>query len=126
LPQAVLSAALLKAQPDIGRSHAFPSQADDFPSRLATLRQARGLTGEQLATRIGVSRQALWYWETGRRTPRPEQLAKIAAELQIDPSEFSGEAGDGSARSKVVRQCKRRVAQHYGVETASVRILVEL
>jgi transcriptional regulator with XRE-family HTH domain len=121
LTAAVLSAAQLKAEPGGGREN-----AEGLPARLSALRQARGLTGEQLARRIGVSRQALWYWETGRRTPRPEQLAKVAEQLGVDEAELRAGASEPAARAEVIRECRRRVADQFGVDPASVRIMVEL
>jgi transcriptional regulator with XRE-family HTH domain len=130
LSRAVLSAALLKAEAEpTERGAIVPASrqpAKDLPARLTALRQARGLTGDQLAKRIGVSRQALWYWETGRRTPRPEQLGKVAAELGIQESDLLAGGDESSAQAKVIHQCKRLVAEQYGVDPASVRIMVEL
>lgn len=128
LTPAIVSAALLQAEPET-RGQA----AEGVPARLSALRQARGLTGEKLAKRVGVSRQALWYWETGRRTPRPEQLAKLAAELGVDEAELRGGAAqprgganDAASRANAIQQCRRLVAEQFEVDPAKVRIMVEL
>jgi transcriptional regulator with XRE-family HTH domain len=126
LSRAVLSAALLKADVASPETVAQGGPAEGLPARLTALRQARRLSGEQLAQRIGVSRQALWYWETGRRTPRPEQLGKVAAELGVDPSELIAGADDGAARAKAIEDCKRLVAERYGIDPANVRIVIEV
>ncbi len=44
------------------------------PATRRALRLAAGLTTEQLAQVLGVTRQAVCNWETGRRTPRGAQL----------------------------------------------------
>ena len=41
-------------------------------------RQARGLSQEQLAQQLEVSRQAVAKWESGKSRPRAELLPKLA------------------------------------------------
>ncbi|WP_035462118.1 helix-turn-helix domain-containing protein [Alicyclobacillus macrosporangiidus] len=63
-------------------------------SRIAQLRRARGLTQAQLASAAGVSASTIAMYETGRRTPDPEQLDKLAAALGVPPDQLkSGPAG---------------------------------
>ena len=40
-----------------------------FNETLAMLRKSRGLTQEQLAEQLGVSRQAIARWESGETAP---------------------------------------------------------
>ena len=42
------------------------------------LRRKNGLSQEQLAERIGVSRQAISKWETGLSTPELEKLKALS------------------------------------------------
>jgi DNA-binding XRE family transcriptional regulator len=69
ISSAAVSAALLKGLPAATRDRGAPSV--DFAHRLASLRSERGWSIEELAERLGVSRQAVWYWETSQRLPRP-------------------------------------------------------
>lgn len=41
------------------------------------LRQERGWTQYELAQQVGVHPQAVYLWETGRRTPQVPQLRKL-------------------------------------------------
>jgi transcriptional regulator with XRE-family HTH domain len=41
------------------------------------LRQARGWTQFELALKVGVQPQAVYLWESGRRTPQVPQLRKL-------------------------------------------------
>ncbi|PYI57206.1 helix-turn-helix domain-containing protein [Paenibacillus flagellatus] len=46
--------------------------------RIAYLREKRGLTQEDLANKLGISRASLSHYETNRREPDYETLNKIA------------------------------------------------
>lgn len=45
---------------------------------LRATRKRWGLSGEQLARLLGVSSQALYFWETGKNRPRGKSLARWA------------------------------------------------
>ena len=44
---------------------------------IRALRQARGWTQFELALKVGVQSQAVYLWESGRRTPQVPQLRKL-------------------------------------------------
>lgn len=52
-------------------------------ARLRRLREARGLTGDDLADASGISEAALRSWEAGRATPTPTLLAAVAERLRV-------------------------------------------
>ena len=50
------------------------------PATRRVLRTDAGLTLAELASQLGVTKQALWYWETGARQPRGDnRLAYVEA-----------------------------------------------
>ena len=51
---------------------------NNIADKIKTLRKAKGLTQEQFAERIGLTRGAIGGYETGRRNPRLPDLQKIA------------------------------------------------
>jgi transcriptional regulator with XRE-family HTH domain len=58
---------------------------------MATLRMLRKqalLSMEELATAVGVKRQAVWEWEKGVSQPRPVHQRKLVAALKISPAEL--------------------------------------
>lgn len=60
--------------------------------RLAELRKKNGLTQEQLAEKIGVSRQAVSKWENGLATPELENLRALCTVFQITLDELAGQS----------------------------------
>ncbi len=56
---------------------------ESMPQRIARLRHARGLSQEQLAEALGVSRQAISKWETGQANPDIRYLAALSRLLGV-------------------------------------------
>lgn len=52
-------------------------------ARLRRLREARGLTGDDLADAAGISEATLRSWEIGRATPTPALLGAVAKKLRV-------------------------------------------
>jgi transcriptional regulator with XRE-family HTH domain len=55
---------------------------------LKRLRERRGLTQAELASRIGVHRVTIATWETGRYRPSIDLLPKLAKALGIQVTEL--------------------------------------
>lgn len=51
--------------------------------KLAELRKASGFSQDELAERLGVSRQSVSRWETGQAEPSPENLRAMCALYQV-------------------------------------------
>ena len=64
----------------------------EFPEKLQGLRKQRGMTQEELAEKLYVSRTAISKWESGRGYPEIESLKAIAAFFSVTVDELlSGE-----------------------------------
>lgn len=50
-----------------------------LPEKIYTLRKQRGLSQEQLAEKLHVSRQAISKWESGTAVPESEKLLALSA-----------------------------------------------
>jgi transcriptional regulator with XRE-family HTH domain len=57
-----------------------------IPERIREAREARGLTPEEFAELLDVSRQAVAQFETGQISPSGEVMAKIIAVVLCDTS----------------------------------------
>lgn len=63
------------------------------PDRLEALRLAHGLSREQFASRIGVSRQIIHAWITGRRKPTVGKIELVARAFNVSSSYFFAGSG---------------------------------
>lgn len=59
-------------------------------NRIAFLREQRGLTQEELATSLGISRAALSHYEKNRREPDTETLSKVADLFHVSLDYLAG------------------------------------
>lgn len=55
----------------------------DFSEKLLTLRKANGLTQEQLAEKLDVSRQSVSKWESGQAVPELEKIVALSAVFNV-------------------------------------------
>lgn len=62
----------------------------EFKDRLFRLRKERGMSQEELASRLGVSRQAVSKWETGEAQPDYAKLIALADALEISLDALCG------------------------------------
>ena len=68
---------------------------NDFAERLYTLRRSAGLSQEQLAEKLNVSRQAVSKWESGASLPESDKLVAIADQFGVSLDELvKGEKAD--------------------------------
>jgi repressor LexA len=63
-----------------------------FAQRLRELRKQLGYSQAVLAQQLGVTQQAVGKWETGRCTPDPQTLARLAAFFNVTTDYLVGHA----------------------------------
>lgn len=80
-------------------------QPSSFPARLNRLRKERGISQEELAGVVGVSRQAVQKWEAGTSRPDMDNLTALSDYFGVsldylirgtEPSEAAPQAGGAS------------------------------
>ena len=71
-----------------------PSQRprSDYGKKLVALREAAGLTQQQLADQVGVDQSNIAFWERWGKAPRGEVLPKMAQALGVTVDELLGVA----------------------------------
>lgn len=62
----------------------------NFGNTLKELRTQNGMTQQQLATQIGVSKSVVSYYELQERTPSPEILLKLASIFHVSSDYLLG------------------------------------
>jgi transcriptional regulator with XRE-family HTH domain len=61
-----------------------------FGERLHALREAAGLSQQQLAERVGISQAAYAWWERRPVALRPDQIQKLATVLDVSADDLLG------------------------------------
>lgn len=80
-----------------------------FGDRLAAVRRGNGLTQEQFAEQLQVSRQAVSKWESGRGYPEMEKILYICNRYQVSIADlFAEEAPVPAAAAETLPRRSRR------------------
>ena len=61
---------------------------ENFTERLRTLRKKAGYTQESLSELLGISFMTVRRWETGKVTPRMDEIKKLAQALNVTEDEL--------------------------------------
>lgn len=111
-----------------------------FNALFRSLRYDAGLTLQQVADAVGVSRPTVWAWEHGRSKPSREKVHAIAEALGVAPGllafaarkraltkmDFPDLGANGSYRDALISEGRAMIAQAYEVAPSAVRIFVEV
>lgn len=86
----------------------------EFNNKLYNLRKQKGLSQEELANRLNVSRQTVSKWEVGDSTPDMEKLIAISDLFEISLDELvmdkaSKHIGENVSKSEIVSELKEKV-----------------
>lgn len=93
-----------------------------LPENIQALRRKNGLSQEQLAMRLGVSRQAVSKWETGAATPELDKLLALGECFQVSldiltggPPESLPAPGEMPGRSQPSPSRAHRLSRRAGI-----------
>jgi len=81
-----------------------------FREKLIILRKNKGLTQDDFAKAVGVSRQAVYKWESGASYPEVPKLLEIKAFYGISLDELFDEAFEIAAPEKKRRSAEKKDA----------------
>lgn len=59
-----------------------------FPEKIVSLRRRRGWSQEELASRLGVSRQSVSKWESGTSVPELERIIELSRVFEVTTDEL--------------------------------------
>ena len=62
----------------------------NFGNTLKELRQKAGMTQKDLASKVGVTKSVISYYELSERSPSPEMLMKLAAVFHVSTDYLLG------------------------------------
>jgi transcriptional regulator with XRE-family HTH domain len=62
--------------------------AQFVPDRMKAIRVTHGWTRAQLAARLGMTRQLIWAWETGKVIPSAPALVKLGRLVAVPVERF--------------------------------------
>lgn len=79
-----------------------------FGDRLAAVRRGNGLTQEQFAEQLQVSRQAVSKWESGRGYPEMEKILYICNRYQVSIADLFAEEAPVPAAAVEARPARGR------------------
>ena len=97
-----------------------------FANRLKAAREQAGFTQEQLAERVGVTRQAVSRWEQGHTQPDMEMLVTLSQALQVDAESLAfGKAGNAYARFQKRYLISTATAFGFGVIILLLMVFLE-
>jgi transcriptional regulator with XRE-family HTH domain len=85
---------------------------------IAEFTEREHITLDRLAEALGVSRQALWFWQTGKRKPGPSSRAKLAA-FGILPAPL------GLSADQIIAAAKQKLAAELRIDAKHITIIVE-
>ncbi len=94
---------------------------DYFGDRLKTLRRERGITQQELADAIGISKGGLCYYENTNRAPDITVLEKFADYFKVSADYLLGRTNAQTQKAKLQAVCN-----YTGLSDKAVELLAEL
>lgn len=124
----------------LGYRSGLRDSQQSFNALFHSLRYEAGLTLQQVADAVGVSKPTVWGWENGRAKPGRAKLQAIAKALGVAPdllasaarkhiltNETSSNSEDNRRnREALIAEARSMIAEAYEITPSAVRIFVEI
>ena len=83
----------------------------NFSEKLLTLRKAKGMTQEQLAEKLDVSRQSISKWESGQAVPELEKIVALSTIFDVTTDYLlkSSEIDDLSVKTEMLEKQQQQM-----------------
>ena len=89
-------------------------------------RRERGLSQEELASRLHVVRQTISKWEKGQSVPDAEQLIKLAVILETTVSELLGTRAEGREEPNQLAEELSRINTQLAIRNHRTRRVLKI
>lgn len=106
----------------------------NLSKKIFELRKANGFSQEQLAEKLGVSRQSISKWESGESLPEIERLVELSAVFNVTTDYLlkPGEVDELSIRTEalekqqqlIIEEQKRKENKHFRIFSCIVTYLI--
>ena len=82
-----------------------------FSEKLVTLRKAKGITQEQLAEKLDVTRQSISKWESGQSVPELEKIVALSTVFDVSTDYLlkSSEIDDLSVKTEMLEKQQQQM-----------------
>lgn len=95
-----------------------------FKEKIVKLRKLKGLTQDEFASAVGVSRQAVYKWECGQSYPEVSKLLEIKALFNISIDDLLDEnyeviVPEKKKRKRIPKEVKREIEEKIEESVAS-------
>ena len=97
-----------------------------FQENLRLKRRERGLSQEELASRLHVVRQTISKWEKGQSVPDAEQLIKLAVILETTVSELLGTQVENEEESNQLAKELSRINTQLAIRNHRTRRVLKI
>lgn len=92
-----------------------------FKENLKVLRQAKGMTQEELANRLNVVRQTISKWEKGLSVPDSDLLIKLADILEVSVSQLLGSTIEIEEKPDVLAEQLARINEQLAIRNTRAK-----
>lgn len=92
-----------------------------FQENLKALRMKKGMTQEELATRLHIVRQTVSKWEKGLSVPDSDLLIRLAEVLEVSVSELLGSKIEIDEKPDALAQQLSRINEQLAIKNRRAR-----
>ena len=89
--------------------------------KIAKLRKRNGLSQEELANKLGVSRQSVFKWECGENTPEIEKIKKLAKLFNVSFDTFLDDEKDLTVVGEAAKEEQKKIIKEIHVNKAAIK-----
>ncbi|AOL93652.1 helix-turn-helix domain-containing protein [Porphyrobacter sp. LM 6] len=130
LTPGIMAAAQLRGAPLNQAEQLLPAASlgpagDTLGLILRNLRRHAGMTLDEVASALNVSKPTIWAWEKGKARPLPARLSAIATLFDVDVQTLM-KTSEPTSSAELIDHCRTRIADAFGAAPTAVRIIIEV